>query len=90
MCGLRAVGCSGFGGMEEEEEAWIFNGRRKGFGWLSALDSLTLFWTTKGDRGGNEVLVLCRRDGVKRGGFFELPPAGAAADREGTTERTGN
>ena len=45
---MRVVGCSGSGGKEEEEEAWIFSGRREGFGWLSALDSLTLSWMTKG------------------------------------------
>ena len=40
--GLRAIRGSGFSGKEEEGELQNFRGRREGFGWLSALDSLTL------------------------------------------------
>ena len=45
--GLRAVGCSGFSGMEEEEEAWISVEEGGSLGALSSLDSLALSRTTK-------------------------------------------
>ena len=66
---MRAVQGSGVVGKEEGEELVLAveGGRDLGAG--NSLDSLTLFWTTKSDQGGNEVLVLCRRDGAKHGGF---------------------